>query len=187
VADAVSRHAWPVSGLARACRRAAMADRVLLVHPNNASAPASPDRLMGARDPIIDRAHASCAFPGDAPTRMPPSVMLPPSIRGYRVHPLPCRRSSLLIFFLLSPANIHDTPFARLKPSMGGASLHYSSAHVILLDAAYRGLCLIAWIQATLHAVAIVPWNRPSHGRSPRPTLLPPLLAWPPSLQTVLS
>src|SRR5438046_1478461 len=73
-------------------------------------------RLIGARDLIIDsapilawrRADPDAAF-GHAPAHHPR-----PLLRGYRVHTLLCRGSGLPIFFLLSPANLHDAPFARL-------------------------------------------------------------------------
>lgn len=72
-------------------------------------------RLIGARDLIIDsapilawrRADPDAAF-GHAPAQHPR-----PLLRGYRVHTLICRGSGLPLFFLLSPANSHDAPFAR--------------------------------------------------------------------------
>ena len=90
-------------------------------------------------------------------------VMLPRSIRargsrGYRVHTLLCRGSGLPIFYLLSPANVHDAPFAR--PLLEWAVRLYAiRPRIIRLDAAYWGLRLIAWIHATLHAVAVIRWN----------------------------
>src|SRR2546430_11295034 len=72
-------------------------------------------RLIGARDLIIDsapilawkRADPDAAF-GHAPAQHPR-----PLLRGYRVHTLMCRGSGLPLFFLLSPANSHDAPFAQ--------------------------------------------------------------------------
>jgi len=72
-------------------------------------------RLIGARDLIIEsapilawhRADPDAAF-GHAPAQHPR-----PLLRGYRVHTLLCRGSGLPLFFLLSPANVHDAPFAR--------------------------------------------------------------------------
>jgi len=117
-------------------------------------------RLIGARDLIIDsapilawrRADPDAAV-GHAPAQHPR-----PLLRGYRVHTLLCRGSGLPIFYLLSPANVHDAPFAR--PLLEWAVRLYSiRPRIIRLDAAYWGLRLIAWIHATLHAVAVVPWN----------------------------
>ena|SRR6266849_9259175 len=117
-------------------------------------------RLIGARDLIIDSAPILAwrrvdpdAAIGHAPAQHPR-----PLFRGYRVHTLLCRGSGLPICFLVSPANVHDAPFAR--PLLEWAVYLYSiRPRVIRLDAAYWGLRLIAWIHATLHAVAVVPWN----------------------------
>jgi len=72
-------------------------------------------RLIGARDLIIDsapilawRSHDPEAAFGHAPAHHPR-----PLLRGFRVHTLICRGSGLPLFFLLSPANSHDAPFAR--------------------------------------------------------------------------
>src|SRR2546423_13462264 len=114
-------------------------------------------RLIGARDLIIDsapilawrRADPDAAF-GHAPAHHPR-----PLLRGFRVHTLICRGPGLPLFFLLSPANVHDAPFAR--PLLEWAvRLYQIRPRVIRLDAAYWGLRLIAWIHATLHAVAVI-------------------------------
>jgi hypothetical protein len=117
-------------------------------------------RLIGARDLIIDsapilawqRADPDAAF-GHAPAQHPR-----PLLRGYRVHTLLCRGSGLPLFFLLSPANAHDVPFARQLLEWA-VRLYRIHPRVIRLDAAYWGLRLIAWIHASLHAVAVIPWN----------------------------
>ena len=117
-------------------------------------------RLIGARDLIIDSAPILVwrrtdpdAAVGHAPAQHPR-----PLLRGYRVHTLLCRGSGLPVFFLLSPANVHDAPFA--QPLLQWAVRLYAiRPRIVRLDAAYWGLRLIAWIHATLHAVAVVPWN----------------------------
>jgi transposase len=69
-----------------------------------------------------------------------------------------CRGSGLPLQFLVSPANVHDSPFAR--PLLELATYLYKiRPHVIRLDAAYWGLRLIHWIHETLGAVAVTPWN----------------------------
>lgn len=117
-------------------------------------------RLIGARDLIIDsapilawrRADPDAAY-GHAPAQHPR-----PLLRGYRVHTLICRGSGLPLFFLLSPANVHDAPFA--QPLLTWAiQLYQIRPRFIRLDAAYWGLKLTAWIHATLGAVAVIPWN----------------------------
>ena len=117
-------------------------------------------RLIGARDLIIDsapilawrRADPDAAV-GHAPAQHPRLFL-----RGYRVHTLLCRGSGLPVFFLLSPANVHDAPFAR--PLLEWAArLYLIHPRLIRLDAAYWGLSLIAWIHTALGAVAVIPWN----------------------------
>ncbi len=117
-------------------------------------------RLIGARDLIIDsapilawrRADPDAAL-GHAPANHPR-----PLLRGYRVHTLLCRGSGLPLFSLLSPANVHDAPFA--QPLLEWAvRLFHIRPRVIRLDAAYWGLRLIHWIHHVLGAVAVVPWN----------------------------
>ena len=107
-------------------------------------------RLIGARDLIIDstpilawrRADPDAAY-GHAPAQHPR-----PLLRGYRVHTLICRGSGLPLFFLLSPANVHDAPFA--QPLLAWAvQLYQIRPRFIRLDAAYWDLKLIAWIHAT--------------------------------------
>ena len=116
--------------------------------------------LTWAHDLIIDsapmlawrRADPDAAV-GHAPAHHPR-----PLVRGYRVHALLCRASGLPLLFRLSPANVHDAPFAR--PLLESAiRLFALRPRVIRLDAGYWGLKLIAWIHTTLHAQAVIPWN----------------------------
>ena len=117
-------------------------------------------RLIGARDLIIDSAPILAwrrtdpdAAVGHAPAHHPR-----PLLRGYRVHTLLCRGSGLPLLFLLSPANVHDAPFAR--PLLQWAvHLYHLRPRIIRLDAGYWGLQLIRWIHAVLGAVAVIPWN----------------------------
>ena len=81
-----------------------------------------------------------------------------PLLRGFRVHTLICRGSGLPLFFLLSPANAHDAPFAQ-RLLTWAMRLYQLRPRVVRLDAAYWGLHLIAWIHRVLGAVAVVPWN----------------------------
>jgi len=117
-------------------------------------------RLIGARDLIIDSAPILAwgrrdpdAQIGHAPAHHPR-----PLLRGYREHTLLCQGSGLPLLFLLSPANVHDAPFAR--PLLAWAvTLYHVHLRVIRLDAGYWGLRLLAWIHTVLGAVAVVPWN----------------------------
>src|SRR5437870_13197711 len=117
-------------------------------------------RLIGARDLIIDsapilawRRHDPDAAYGHAPAQHPR-----PLLRGFRVHTLICRGSGLPLFFLLSPANSHDAPFAQ-RLLTWAMCLYQVHPRVVRLDAAYWGLRLIAWIHRVLGAVAVIPWN----------------------------
>ena len=113
-----------------------------------------------ARDVIIDsapilawrRADPDAAV-GHAPAHHPR-----PLLRGYRRHTLLCRGTGLPLLFRLSPANVHDAPFAR--PLIELAALLFAvRPRVVRLDAGYWGLKLIAWIHTVLHAAAVIPWN----------------------------
>ena len=89
--------------------------------------------------------------------------------RGFRVHTLMCRGSGLPLFFLLSPANFHDAPFAQ-RLLTWAMRLYRIHPRVVRLDAAYWGLHLIAWIHQVLGAVAVVaynPKNRKKHSCLP--------------------
>ncbi len=81
-----------------------------------------------------------------------------PLLRGYRLHTLLCRSTGLPLLFRLSPANVHDAPFARPLLEWATQCLGIRP-RVIRLDAGYWGLKLIAWIHTTLHAQAVIPWN----------------------------
>lgn len=81
-----------------------------------------------------------------------------PLLLGYRLHTLLCRGSGLLLLFLLSPANVHDAPFARPLLELA-VRLFAVRPRVIRLDAGYWGLKLVAWIHAVLRAAAVIPWN----------------------------
>jgi transposase len=117
-------------------------------------------RLIGACDLIIDsapilawrRRDPDAAF-GHVPAHHPR-----PLLRGFRVHTLICRGSGLPLFFLLSPANSHDAPFAR-RLLAWAVHLYQIRPRVVRLDAAYWGVRLIAWIHGVLGAVAVIPWN----------------------------
>jgi hypothetical protein len=121
-------------------------------------------RLIGARDLIIDsapilawrRRDPDAAY-GHAPAHHPR-----PLLRGFRVHTLICRGSGLPLFFLLSPANSHDAPFAK-RLLTWAMRLYQIRPRIVRLDAAYWGLRLITWIHSVLGAVAVIPWNPKNH------------------------
>jgi transposase len=116
--------------------------------------------LTRARDLIIDsapilarrRADPDAAF-GHAPAHHPRPLLL-----GYRLPTLLCRGTGLPLLFLLSPANVHDAPFARPLLELA-VRLFALRPRVVRLDAGYWGLKLIAWIHTVLGAQAVIPWN----------------------------
>jgi transposase len=116
--------------------------------------------LTGARDLSVDSARILAwrradpdAAVGHAPAHHPRPLLL-----GYRLHTLLCRGTGLPLRFLLSPANVHDAPFARPLLELAVRLLSIRP-HVIRLDAGYWGLKLIAWIHIVLGAQAVIPWN----------------------------
>ena len=116
--------------------------------------------LTHGRDLILDsapilawrRADPDAAV-GHAPAHHPR-----PLLRGYRLHTVLCRGAGLPLLFRLSPANIHDAPFARPLLELAVRLLRIRP-QVIRLDAGYWGLKLIAWIHSALGAQAVIPWN----------------------------
>jgi transposase len=64
----------------------------------------------------------------------------------------------LPFLFRLSPANVHDAPFARPLLELA-VRLFALRQWVVRLDAGYWGLTLIAWIHTALGAQAVIPWN----------------------------
>jgi len=76
-----------------------------------------------------------------------PAHHLCPLLHGCRVHTLLCRVSGLPVHFLVSPANCHDAPFARLLLKLA-VRLYALRPRIIRLDAAYWGLQLIHWIHS---------------------------------------
>jgi hypothetical protein len=78
---------------------------------------------------------------------------------GYKVHLLLDRAARLPVFFLLSPANAHDLPFA--YPLLrAGRFLLGLPIRVVRADGAYWGLQLIRFIVVVLGAHPIIPFNR---------------------------
>jgi transposase len=116
--------------------------------------------LTGGRDLIIDSAPilAWRRLDPDAALGHAPAHHPRPLLHGYRLHTLLCRGTGLPLLFRLSPANVHDAPFARPLLELAVRLLGIAP-RLIRLDAGYWGLKLIAWIHTTLGAVAVIPWN----------------------------
>jgi hypothetical protein len=116
--------------------------------------------LIRARDLIIDSAPLKAwrRRDPDAQHGHAPAHHRTRFLHGYRLHTLLCRASGLPVFFRLAPANFHDAPLAR--PLLATAvAVYHLRPRLIRLAAAYWGGALIAWIHATLGAVAVIPFN----------------------------
>src|SRR5260370_4061553 len=103
--------------------------------------------LTRGRDLIIDSAPLLAwrrADP-DAATGHAPAHHPRPLLRGYRLHTLLCRGTGLPLLFRLSPANVHDVPFARPLLEWATQCLGIRP-RVIRLDSGSWGLKLIACI-----------------------------------------
>jgi hypothetical protein len=116
--------------------------------------------LTRGRDLIVDSAPILAwrrADP-DAAVGHVPAHHPRPLLRGYRLHTLLCRGTGLPVAFRLSPANVHDAPFAQPLLELA-VRLFALRRRVVRLDAGYWGLKLIAWIHTALGARAVIPWN----------------------------
>lgn len=78
---------------------------------------------------------------------------------GYKVHVLLDRFARLPLFFLISPANRNDLPFA--YPLLAAARFVLGvPVRVVRADGAYWGWHLVQWIVTVLRARPIIPFNR---------------------------
>jgi hypothetical protein len=78
---------------------------------------------------------------------------------GYKVHVLLDRAARLPIFFIVSPANANDLPFA--YPLLWvGRMLMGLPIQVVRADGAYWGLTLVRYILLVIGARPIIPFNR---------------------------
>jgi len=78
---------------------------------------------------------------------------------GYKVHVLLDRAARLPLFFLLSPANRNDLPFAYPLLWIGRFVLALP-IHIVRADGAYWGKTLVHFIVISIGAHPIIPFNR---------------------------
>jgi hypothetical protein len=84
---------------------------------------------------------------------------------GYKVHVLLDRVGRLPLFFLVSPANRNDLPFA--YPVLWVARFVLGlPLRIVRADGAYWGWDLVAWIVTVLRARPIIPFNRKKQPRA---------------------
>jgi Transposase DDE domain len=115
--------------------------------------------LLGGRDVVTDSSllaawsrtdpDAAWSFPSPAHGH----------VFGYKVHVLLDRAARLPLFFLLSPANRNDLPFA--YPLLwAGRFLLRLPIRVVRADGAYWGNDLVRFIVTIIRAHPIIPFNR---------------------------
>jgi|SRR5581483_1231928 len=115
--------------------------------------------LLRGRDVVIDSSLLAAWSKGD-----PDAAWSFPSayhgyVFGYKVHVLLDRPARLPLFFLLSPANKNDLPFA--YPLLWlGRLLFALPIHVVRADGAYWGKELVRFVVTVIGAHPIIPFNR---------------------------
>jgi hypothetical protein len=115
--------------------------------------------LLAGRDVVIDSSLLSAWSKGD-----PDAAWSFPSayhgyVFGYKVHVLLDRAAHLPLFFLLSPAQRNDLPFA--YPLLWfGRFLLALPIHVVRADGAYWGKELVRFIVTVIGAHPLIPFNR---------------------------
>jgi DDE family transposase len=115
--------------------------------------------LLVGRDVVIDSSllAAWCTADPDAAWSFPSPFH--GYVFGYKVHVLLDRAARLPLFFLLSPANKNDLPFA--YPLLGlGRLVLALPIHVVRADGAYWGKELVRFIVTVIGAHPIIPFNR---------------------------
>lgn len=115
--------------------------------------------LLTGRDVVIDSSLLGAWSKGDPDA----AWSFPSPVHGYvfgdKVHVLLDRAARLPVFFLLSPANKNDLPFAYPLLWFGRFVLALP-LHVVRADGAYWGKELVHFIVAVIGAHPIIPFNR---------------------------
>lgn len=115
--------------------------------------------LIGGRDVILDSTLLAAWSRQDADTAWSFPSAAKGRVFGYKVHVLLDRASRLPVFFLLSPANRNDLPFAYPLLAFGRVAFGLP-LRIVRADGAYWGLALVRFIRVTLGAIPIIPFNR---------------------------
>ncbi len=115
--------------------------------------------LLAGRDVVIDSSVLQAWSPGDPDAAWSfPSPFTGQSF-GSKVHVLLDRAACLPLFFLLSPANRNDLPFAYPLLWFGRCVLALP-IHIVRADGAYWGKELVHFIVTVIGAHPIIPFNR---------------------------
>ena len=115
--------------------------------------------LLTGRDVVIDSSLLAAWSKGDPDADWSFPSSSHGYVFGYKVHVLLDRAARLPLFFLLSPANKNDLPFA--YPLLGlGRLVLALPIHVVRADGAYWGKALVHFIVTVIGAHPIIPFNR---------------------------
>lgn len=115
--------------------------------------------LLAGRDVVIDSTLLAAWGKGDPDANWSFPSALHGYVFGYKVHVLLDRVARLPLFFLLSPANKNDLPFAYPLLWIGRFVLALP-IHVVRADGAYWGKRLVRFIGSVIGAHPIIPFNR---------------------------
>ncbi len=115
--------------------------------------------LLTGRDVVLDSTLLAAWSKGDPDAAWSFPSSFHGYVFGYKVHVLLDRAARLPLFFLLSPANKNDLPFAYPLLWFGRFVLALP-IHVVRADGAYWGKALVHFIVTVLGAHPIIPFNR---------------------------
>jgi Transposase DDE domain len=115
--------------------------------------------LLTGRDVVIDSSLLGAWSSGDPDADWSFPSSFHGYVFGYKVHVLLDRAARLPLFFLLSPANRNDLPFAYPLLWFGRCVLALP-IHVVRADGAYWGKELVSFIVTVIGAHPIIPFNR---------------------------
>lgn len=115
--------------------------------------------LLGGRDVVIDSTLLAAWTRGDPDADWSYPSAWKGRVFGSKVHTLLDRAARLPLFFLISPANANDLPFAFPLLWFGRFVLRLP-IHVVRADGAYWGLRLVRFIITVIGAHPIIPFNR---------------------------
>jgi hypothetical protein len=115
--------------------------------------------LLRGRDVVIDSTLLSAWTGRDPDAAWSYPAKAKGHVLGYKVHTLLDRAGRLPLFFLVSPANANDLPFA--YPLLWFARFVLAlPIHVVRADGAYWGAALLRFIVTVIKAHPIIPFNR---------------------------
>ncbi len=115
--------------------------------------------LLAGRDVVIDSSLLRAWSKGDPDADWSFPSSFHGYVFGYKVHVLLDRAARLPLFFLLSPANKNDLPFA--YPLLWLSRLVLAlPIHIVRADGAYWGKELVRFIVTVIGAHPIIPFNR---------------------------